>query len=80
MVSLLFGQVIGFVPMLFSLVGHLTCRLLLLFLLFFFLAGLVFALQHTIIDISLITVDISLPQVFILGKPASGVWIMLTPI
>ena len=80
MVSLLFGQVIGFVPMLFSLVGHLTCRLLLLFLLFFFLVDLVFTLQHSVIDISLITVDISLPQVFILGKSASGVWIMLTPI
>ena len=80
MVSLLFAQVISIVQMLFSLVGYTTGRLLLLFLLFFFLVDLVFTLQHSVIDISLITVDISLPQVFILGKSASGVWIMLTPI
>ena len=80
MVGLLFGQVMGFVRMLFSLVGHTAGRLLLLFLRFFFLADLVFLLQHTVIDISLITVEIGLSQVFILGMAVSGVWVVFAPI
>ena len=80
MVSLLFRQVIGFVQMLFSLVGHACGRHLLLLLVFYLLADFVFALQHTVIDISLMTIEICLSQVFILGMSANGVRIMLAPI
>ena len=60
MVGLLFAQVTGFVGMLFSLIGRVSERLLPLLLLLFFLADFVFALQHTVINIGLITVEISL--------------------
>ena len=56
---------VGLVRMLFSLISY-TERFLLLLPLILYLPDLIFALKYMVIDISLITVEISLSQVFIL--------------